>query len=148
MNPAKRAVKARDDELYRIAQLLGLKKYDSIRSCDRCGGKERYISNRGCVLCQIGRSSGMTMKKQRRQLAIVRQEAIDNGQPYFFPIHRCGRGHLSRWRTRDNVCMMCVRKAKSQQLHWKMRWAEDLADRQKRLDADSLTEEQILRLAE
>ena len=148
MEPAKRALKDRDDQLYLIAKMLGLSRYDSVRPCPRCDGKERYVSNRGCLICQMARASGLPAKKRRQHMAIEREEARSAGQRYYYPIHRCSRGHKSRWRVRDNVCMMCERKAASAELHWRLRRAEDEAARRERLEHGQMTDEQILRMAD
>lgn len=147
MNEAKKALKERDTELWRIAAVLGIAKYDSIRPCPRCMSKQRYVSNQGCVVCQITRSSGKMAKKRRLHMAITRQEAIKEGQRYFYPMHRCKHGHLARWRTKDDVCMMCVKRAASRDLHQRSASAEKVAADLQRLPANALTDEQIARMA-
>jgi hypothetical protein len=148
MNPAKRALKDRDDQLFYIATVLGLKRYDSARPCDRCNGKERYVSNRGCVICSVARNSGKAAKQRRHAMALTREEARTAGQRYYFPIHRCRHGHKSRWSVRFNECMMCVRKEASRDLHRRLSAAEQHAADLERLPSTAMTEEQILRLAE
>ncbi len=148
MNPAKRALKDADDKLFRIATVLGLKRYDSARACSRCSGMERYVSNRGCVVCSIARNVGLPARQRRHAMSITRDAAKAAGQRYYFPIHRCKHGHKARWRVSTNECMMCVKGSASRELHRIMASAEQYAADLERLPSTAMTEEQILRLAE
>ncbi len=147
-NAVPKAVRDRDQELWTIASALGLKRYDSVRACVRCGSQERYVVNQGCVACANHRGRVLEAKRRKIGHALTRQEALDAKLPYFFPIHRCKHGHLSRWSTRRDQCMMCIKGGKSSTLHERMAAAEKLRDDLERLAAQSMTDDQILRLAD
>jgi hypothetical protein len=136
----------RENELWTIAQMLGSVKYDSVRPCVRCGCKQRYVSNKGCVVCQLVRATGKAAKQRRIHMALTRLEAQSTGQRYYYPIHRCRHGHRSRWRVRDDVCMMCTRKEASQELHRREAAAEKVAEDLQHRPKGTMTDAEIMAL--
>lgn len=104
----------------------GLTTYFLGKPCIHGHMAERYVSSKGCLVCQEDTNIRRALKcsdikdqaeaiqerrRNRREKRLARNAAAAAGMQVFWKGHPCRHGHVSGWMVSTNHCRECARKA-------------------------------------